>query len=299
MKNMEKDFTYSFIIPHKNSPDLLQRCVDSIPVRDDVQIIVVDDNSDGEKKPELPERKGLEIVLLNASQSKGAGRARNVGLEHAKGKWLLFADADDYYTEFFLDVLDNYKNEDADVVYFNAVKLHFSGRVLTSALNSVIEKYDGSKDMTDFLKYRVHSPWDKMTKKSFIDRYNIVFEEIANGNDVMFSFLVGYFARNIKVIPNKLYVYTMNRKSITHVKRTTPRLLCYLCNRKKQITFCEFIGHKEWGKDIDTKSYFVGLFKRLYWLEAIHALYVYFKYNDTIRESRNTYIDVVSERMAQ
>ena len=44
---------YSFIIPHKNCPVLLNRCLDSIPIRDDVQIIVVDDNSDVDKKPTL------------------------------------------------------------------------------------------------------------------------------------------------------------------------------------------------------------------------------------------------------
>ena len=36
---------YSIIIPHKNIPALLQRCLDSIPSREDIQIIVVDDNS--------------------------------------------------------------------------------------------------------------------------------------------------------------------------------------------------------------------------------------------------------------
>ena len=40
---------YSIVIPHKNTPDLLQYCLDSIPVRDDVQVIVVDDNSDADK----------------------------------------------------------------------------------------------------------------------------------------------------------------------------------------------------------------------------------------------------------
>lgn len=89
------NISFSFIIPHKNCPDLLQRCVDSIPDRDDVQIIVVDDNSDDEKKPAIY-RRDVEIVLLDAEHSKGAGRARNEGLKHAKGKWLLFADADDY-----------------------------------------------------------------------------------------------------------------------------------------------------------------------------------------------------------
>ena len=37
---------FTFIIPHKNIPSLLQRCIDSIPQREDVHIVVVDDNSD-------------------------------------------------------------------------------------------------------------------------------------------------------------------------------------------------------------------------------------------------------------
>lgn len=40
---------YNIIIPHKNTPKLLQRCLDSIPQRDDLHIIIVDDNSDLEK----------------------------------------------------------------------------------------------------------------------------------------------------------------------------------------------------------------------------------------------------------
>jgi glycosyltransferase involved in cell wall biosynthesis len=39
-------FYYSVIIPHKNIPKLLQRCLDSIPQREDIQIIIIDDNSD-------------------------------------------------------------------------------------------------------------------------------------------------------------------------------------------------------------------------------------------------------------
>jgi glycosyltransferase involved in cell wall biosynthesis len=40
------EINYTIIIPHKNIPHLLQRCLDSIPRRNDLQIIVVDDNSD-------------------------------------------------------------------------------------------------------------------------------------------------------------------------------------------------------------------------------------------------------------
>ena len=42
---MEQIIKYSIIIPHKNSPDLLKRCLESIPDRTDIQVVVVDDNS--------------------------------------------------------------------------------------------------------------------------------------------------------------------------------------------------------------------------------------------------------------
>ena len=38
---------YSVIIPHHNCPDLLSRLIDSIPDRDDIQIVVVDVDGEG------------------------------------------------------------------------------------------------------------------------------------------------------------------------------------------------------------------------------------------------------------
>lgn len=37
---------YSVIIPHKNRQEIIQRCINSIPDRDDIEIIIIDDNSD-------------------------------------------------------------------------------------------------------------------------------------------------------------------------------------------------------------------------------------------------------------
>ena len=37
--------SFSIIIPHKDIPNLLMRCLRSIPVSEDIQVIVVDDNS--------------------------------------------------------------------------------------------------------------------------------------------------------------------------------------------------------------------------------------------------------------
>ena len=99
---------YSIIIPHKNTPDLLQYCLDSIPIRSDVQVIVVDDNSDEDKKPTFT-RDDVKFFYIDKEHTKGAGRARNVGLEHAVGKW--------YYNNVIY--VDNPYFVDGDKVYVN------------------------------------------------------------------------------------------------------------------------------------------------------------------------------------
>ena len=112
--------TYSIIIPHKDIPDLLMRCLRSIPVSEDIQVIVVDDNSPEadtylEKYPELS-RPYLEFI--RTTKGGGAGYARNVGLDHAKGQWLLFADADDFFVEGMYDMILSYNDSEADIIFF-------------------------------------------------------------------------------------------------------------------------------------------------------------------------------------
>ena len=111
---------FSVIIPHREIPDLLMRCLKSIPVSEDIQVIVVDDNSPDvdtylEKYPELS-RPYLEFI--RAPKNGGAGYARNIGLNHAKGKWLLFADADDFFVGNMYDIISMHVESDADVIYF-------------------------------------------------------------------------------------------------------------------------------------------------------------------------------------
>ena len=102
--------TFSIIIPHKEIPDLLMRCLQSIPVSEDIQVIVVDDNSADadtylERYPELL-RPYLEFI--RTTKGGGAGYARNVGLEHDKGRWLLCADADECDVEGMYDSICSY-----------------------------------------------------------------------------------------------------------------------------------------------------------------------------------------------
>ena len=113
---------YSIIIPHKNTPKLLQRCLNSIPVRNDVQIIIVDDNSDPEivDFKQFPGLNNPNTEVIFTKEGKGAGYARNTGLSKAVGKWTLFADSDDFYNYCINDIMDEYNLSINDIKDINA-----------------------------------------------------------------------------------------------------------------------------------------------------------------------------------
>lgn len=136
--------TYSIIIPHHNSPQLLQRLIDTIPQREDIEIIIVDDNSDEGQKASV-NRLDVKTFYIDKEHTKGAGKARNVGIEHATGKWILFADADDLYKPGFIDVLDEYKDDDIEILFFNVDSVNSDtllpgkkDRGLSAKINSTI-----------------------------------------------------------------------------------------------------------------------------------------------------------------
>ena len=241
-----KSITYSFIIPHKNSPDLLERCIGSIPERDDIEIIVVDDNSDIDKTPQI-HRQDVHVVLLDEEHCKGAGRARNVGLSLAKGKWLLFADCDDYYEENFLEKLDKYINTAYDVVYFNFYH-SIEGKVdpVNNKISNYIKKcYEGDLDI-DYVKYRNNIPWNKMVRMDLVQRYKITFEEVPIANDMFFSFQVGYFAKKCLVTDDYLYHYISYKNSQTNRNWSDFRIQCVLENIYKRNGFIRSDVHYEW-----------------------------------------------------
>lgn len=211
---------YSIIIPHKNIPDLLQRCLNSIPHRDDIQIIVVDDNSDSDKVdfahfPGLGE-KCVEIYFTK--EGKGAGYARNVGLEHAKGKWLLFADADDFFTENFEVVIDKYVNSPFDLVYLKVDSV-FCDTLAPSDRGYLINKMIDCAYRTqqyDSLRYQRLEPWAKIILRSLIENHNIVFDETLAANDLMFSVTVAHFASKVTVDCNHFYCLTERAGSLAY-----------------------------------------------------------------------------------
>lgn len=219
--------TFSIIIPHKDIPDLLMRCLRSIPVSEDIQVIVVDDNSADantylDRYPELS-RPYLEFI--RTTKGGGAGYARNVGLDHAKGKWLLFADADDFFVDNMHETISSYAESKADVIYFKKESV-FSENIniesdRCSYVNRIINRYLSNGDEWS-IRAKMVVPWGKMIKMCLIDKYNIRFDEVLYGNDVFFSLQTGYYAEIVQAANCVLYVLTSRHNSLAASFCTKP-----------------------------------------------------------------------------
>ena len=211
----------TIIIPHYNTPDSLCGMLKSIGRHDHVQIIVVDDHSsiDLEKLEECQKKYCYVTFLQTDGQRQGAGAARNIGLKHAKGKWLMFADADDEYLPDWYETISEYLTSDYDLVYFKPVSRKAdqspSNRHLRFAAmvdNYLARGYGGEER----LRYRFVVPWSKLIRTNIVQNNNITFDEVLYSNDVMFSTMVGFHASKITASSSEIYCVIEHEGSLTY-----------------------------------------------------------------------------------
>lgn len=216
---------YSIVIPHYNTPDLLGRCLRSIPERNDVQVIVVDDNSPGNEKyySTIPELSTSNVEYYVTTDGKGAGHARNIGLEHAVGKWLVFADSDDFFVDNFSEVLDQYANDSHDIIFFNikSCDCYETSKLIPSKKDRLFSEYEVTGNEMIF-RVGGTEPWGKIIKRQFVVDNNITFQETKGHNDLLFSVMTGVKAKSVSIVNRPIYWYVIREGSMGHQKGVEP-----------------------------------------------------------------------------
>ena len=217
------DIKVSIIIPHFNLPRLLMELLDSIPDIPEIQVIVVDDNS--QKNLDVLEEcrkkySSRNVEFYKNNREKGAGNSRNVGLEHAKGEWLMFADSDDRFLEGFYDKVAEYFNKDIDLVLFVPTSLDIeTGKI--SNRHETFKKHYMNYYNNPTLKnevrarYRPVAPWSKLMRRSVITENDIWFQNSKVGNDAMFSAMSSFYCKRMCVDTNEIYCNYYRGGSLT------------------------------------------------------------------------------------
>ncbi len=219
-----KNKIISIIIPHFNSIGLLKKLFITIPKKEDIEVIVIDDKStnDIEEFNIMSKEKDFEhiIFLHNNTDKKGAGVCRNIGIRHAKGKWLLFADSDDYFTKNFYEVISSYFTSSSDVIFFKPTSVFIDTGEVADRHNRFcvrLENYLQNKDLKSELelRYKLDGPISKMINREFILENDISFEEVIASNDILFSSKVGFYMKKFEILEKTIYVITRSFNSLT------------------------------------------------------------------------------------
>ncbi|BEI51832.1 glycosyltransferase family 2 protein (plasmid) [Lactiplantibacillus plantarum] len=214
----------SFIIPHHNLGKNMVKLLRSIEnmKRISKEVIVVDDHSDSQKFDELQEICKASIldiqIISNTSSARGAGASRNIGIMHAVGDWLMFADADDHFTrdaEVAINIALR-TGKETDVVYFPPTSTDETGKTghRHDTYISYFEPYWENRDES-YLRYSLTVIWSRMYRRTFIVDNSIIFDNDIVSNDVMFANRVGVFSKKIKIINSEIYSWDFKNDSIT------------------------------------------------------------------------------------
>ena len=110
----------SVIVPVYNAQDTIKKCISSLINQQytNIEILLVDDGSTDNslficQQLQLKDSRIRIIEKLNG----GVSSARNMGIEHAEGVWILFVDSDDWIDDDLIENYDHFLNEySADVI---------------------------------------------------------------------------------------------------------------------------------------------------------------------------------------
>lgn len=291
---------YSVVIPHYNSSLLLRRMLNSIPERDDIEVIVVDDCS------RLDEREGLKLLkhrnlfVSYLSENHGAGYARNIGIQKMTGKWALIVDADDVFDERAFSVFDKYKDKEIDYLCY--------------CVNTIIPETgesDGSTIVSDesvraFLKnkddknrllflYRNTLCWNKMVSIDFIRKNKIEFEPCMVNNDVYFTYMLALRAKKYEVIPDELYHCISVANSITMKPKSIEREFEFYLQAQKRNGFFEHLGMDYYPYYRSDFLYALFLIRKRGLIDMIRFFKYKSRHQKDVREARESYLHLFND----
>lgn len=216
--------TFSIIIPAYNAERYLGQCLDSVISQifseNDYEIIVVNDCSPDNQKLVIEkyqcEHKNIKFITHDVNKKQGG--ARNTGLREAKGEWVLFVDADDYWVR--TDVFETFNKlveiyPDVDIIESINYQNVNSRDVNTDGLK--IELRPKFVNCEDYYLQEPHTCiWAAVYRKKHIEK--IAFRENVFYEDSDWKIKAFISAKNILLVNFPFYGYYSNPDSTTSTR---------------------------------------------------------------------------------
>lgn len=241
----------SVIIPVYNVEKFLHRCLDSIAAQiyRDFEVLLIDDGSE-DLSGKICDEYASEYPYMKVfhEENKGVVCARKTGVENARGRYIAFADADDWVEAEFLSVLAGIMEKERPDIVISGYWKNVKGEELKS-INRIKPGVYEREGILEFYKKMLHyggfyefgiQPflWNKLFRRDMLLDCMDIEPRIYEGEDVAIIFPYMLKAEKIAVITDCLYHYMIRPTSSSknrkfNFQENTSRLYLYL-NQKFQ-----------------------------------------------------------------
>ena len=249
----------SIIVPFNNGKQYLERCISNLSkIEYDYEIILIDDFSKDNSEQIAKKYNNTKYFYTN-EETVGVGNARNLGIEKASGKYIMFVDVDDTIEKDLFRNLEKYVNQDIDMIKYKMKIIKEKEFYVDGPTFEETNGEDAFNKLCFKDKY-LDSPCLYLIKKELFERTNLCFEKnvyhedfglipllLANAKTVVSTDVYGYnyyqsensimrnedYSKQTKKVNDKLFLYEQLKKKIGGMnlkQNTLDNLLKYYTN---------------------------------------------------------------------
>lgn len=212
---------FSIIVPAYNAAPTLPRCLDSILKQrfEDYQVLVVDDGSADDSRAIATEYAARDSrFALISTPHRGAGAARNAGLEQARGDYVLYMDADDYWLapDLLAQLSSRIDGQNADIYMFRMVKVTEDGQPLRGYSKPPFALPDRVLPLQEVYQdlvrdgHTLAAAWNKCVRRSLMLTQRILFREDLFCEDIDWVLALFSHVQSICLVNLDAYAYTQH-----------------------------------------------------------------------------------------
>lgn len=211
----------SVIIPAYNTAGYIERCLQSVTEQTlrDIEIIVIDDGSTDDTAARVEAHPDPRLTLLRKTNS-GPSSAKNLGLDHARGEFVLLLDSDDWIEASYLEDMSSVALAGKLDIVASDAYLDFPGKPPLHRVASPPSAQWTSRDsvLRDVLTMR-NTSWmaTRLYRRKLFEEWRLRYDEkIGFSEDRILDFALFFHARKVAKLDHAWFHYVQRLGSLTN-----------------------------------------------------------------------------------
>lgn len=220
---------FSIVLPAYNVENYIEKMFACLlqQTYTDFELIVVDDcatDATGEIVDCYQKRfeeQGVSYTAIHKQQNEGLSMARNTGMEHASGEYVLFLDTDDLPEQTLLETVAGAMGKNRpDLLVYGFTEDYYKGeeriyRVGKEPVSHYFSNQGNGDKLAKAFSYITELErqtmfgyaWNKAYRLDFLREYKLRFEMLVHIEDIVFNVNVARHMQSMQTIPDMLYHY--------------------------------------------------------------------------------------------